>query len=347
VTLQLSPNDAIVVGAPSVLSSLCFGLVRAAAEHVRAEIRLVDRNDNVEELSTAPNRARVFWLAQYPSPSLVDIIRGSRVPTVACLDELKDAVRYLKESVGCTFLEALRAHTAAATVCGAFFDNPSVLLVERRADSTTGRIAGQMLDHLRLDMTFPAKKSLIEQFAGEAGATAWPLERLLSRRVVGYLAPGKTSTISADEAAVIEQVLAPMTRMSIGRDVRPICWPSSVFLFGDRPNERAPLVADITGAARIIFYGPYFHLPAGRWQVQIVLGFSYDIFGTPFSIEVHGSTLVAKAFVRPDGEGIFSASFSMTHTRPQDPLELRVRNEEGAIEGRIGLARVQFFSENR
>jgi hypothetical protein len=137
-----------------------------------------------------------------------------------------------------------------------------------------------------------------------------------------------------------------MTRMSVGRNVGPISWPSSVFLFGDRPNEPAPLVADVTGPARIVFYGPYFHLPAGRWQAQIVLGFSYDIFGTPFSIEVHGSTLVAKAIVKPDGEGIFRASFSLTHTRPQDPLELRVRNEEGAIEGRIGLARVQFFSED-
>jgi hypothetical protein len=346
VTLQLSPNDAIVVGPPSVLSNWGFDLVRAAAEHVQAEIRLVDRNDDVEEIPTAPNRPRVFCLAQYPSPSLAAIIRGSRLPTIACLDEVIDAVRYLKESLGCTFLEALRAHTAAAAVCGAFFDNPSVLLVERRDDGTTGKIAGQMLDHLGLGMTLPAKQSLIEQFAGESGAMAWPLERSLSRRVVGYLLPGKTSTIAANEAAVIEQVLAPMTRMSTTRYGGPICWPSSVFLFGDRPNEPAPLVADVTGAARIIFYGPYFHLPTGRWQAQVVLGFSHDIFGTPFSIEVHGTTLVAKAIVKPHGEGIFKASFSMTHTRPQDPLELRIRNEEGAIEGRIGLARVQFFSKD-
>ncbi len=341
--LQLSPSDAIVVGLPSVMSNWGFDLVRAAAERVHTEIHSVDRNDEIGAVPAAPNRPRMFCLAQYPSPSLTSIIRSGRLPTIAYLDDAVDAVRYLKESVGCTFLEALRAQTAAATVCGAFFDNPSVLLVDRRDNRTTGKIAGQILDHLGLGMTPTAKKSLIERFVGGAGSMAWSLERALSRRVAGYLIPGKTSTISAKEAAVIEQVLAPMMRMSIRHDVGPICWPSPVFLSGDRPNEPAPLVAEVTGAARIIFYGPYFHLPTGRWQAQIVLGFSNDIFGTPFSIEVHGSKLVAKAIVKPEGEGVFRASFSMTHTRPQDPLELRVRNEEGAIEGRIGLARALFF----
>jgi hypothetical protein len=344
--LQLSPSDAIVVGPPSVMSNWGFDLVRAVAERVRIEIHSVDRSDEIVEVPAAPNRPRLFCLAQYPSPSLTAIVRGGRLPTIAYLDEAIDAVRYLKETVGCTFMEALRAQTAAATVCGAFFDNPGVLVVDRRDNRMTGKIAEQILHHLSLGMTPTAKKSLIERFVGEAGAMAWSLERALSRRVAGYLTPGKTPTISAKEAAVIEQVLVPMMRMSIEHNVGPICWPSPVFLFGDRPNEPAPLVAEVTGAARIIFYGPYFHLPAGSWLAQIVLGFSHDIFGTPFSIEVHGSTLVAKAIVKPEGEGIFRASFSMTHTRPQDPLELRVRNQEGAIEGRIGLARALFFCEN-
>src|SRR5215470_3060277 len=286
--LQLSPRDAIVVGPPSVMSNWGFDLVRAAAERVRTEIHSVDRSDEIGEVPTAPNRPRLFCLAQYPSPSLTAIIRGGRLPTIAYLDEATDAVRYLKETVGCTFMEALRAQTAAATVCGAFFDNPGVLVVDRRNKRTTGKIAEQILDHLGLRMTPTAKKSLDERFVGEAGAMAWSLERALARRVAGYLAPGKTSTISAQEAAVIEQVLVPMLRMSIADNVGPICWPSPVFLFGDRPNEPAPLVAEVTGAARIIFYGPYFHLPAGKWLAQIVLGFSHDIFGTPFSIEVHG-----------------------------------------------------------
>src|SRR5262249_36975061 len=282
-------------------------------------------------------------LSQYPSPSLAGTIRNSLIPVIAFLDDPIDSVRYLKESTHCSFLEALRAQTAAATICGALFGNSSVLLINRSAGGTAGGVGGRILDQLGLAKTIASK--FIEQFAGEAGAASWPLERTLSRRVVGYAAPGKASSITAEEAAVIDQVLSPMTLMAVHHDVEPISWPSSVFLYGDRPNERAPLVADVTGAARVIFYGPYFHLPPGRWQVQIVLGFSHDIFGTPFSIEVHGSELVAKTVVKPDGGGIFRGSFAMSQARPQDPLELRIRNEEGAIEGRIGLARARFFPQ--
>jgi hypothetical protein len=260
---------------------------------------------------------------------------------VAFLDGPVDSVRFLKETSGCSFLEALRAQTAAAVVCPALLDNPSVLFVNRCKGGTTGSIGAKILEHLRIGMPVEGILSFMDQFVGEAGAAAWPLERALSRRVAGYLVPGTAPSITSEEAAVIGQVLTPMTLMAIRREVEPICWPSSVFLAGDRPNERAPLVAEVVGAAR----GPYFYLPEGRWQVRIVFGFSRDIFGTPFSIQVQGSSLVAKAVVKPEREGIFRGSFLMVHTRPHEPLELQISNTEGAIEGRIGLARVEFTRE--
>ncbi len=344
--LELSSNDVIVVGAPSVMSVWGFDLVRAAAtELAHADIRLVDRMDEVEEVPVAPNRARVFCLSQYPSPSLLAIIRAARVPVLAFLDEPIDSVRYLKEAMNCTFIEALRAQTAAATVYAALWDNPSVVLINRSGGWTTRRVVAQLLDQLGIKTTETAKEAFIVRFLGENGAAKLPLETALSRHVFGYAKWGKTSTLSSEEITVIGQVLTPMMLAAIRSNIGPICWPSSVFLHGDRPNERAPLVADLTGAARIIYYGPYLHLQAGRWQVRLILGFSHDIFGTPLSIEVHGSELVAKALVKPKGEGIFRVSFSMVHRKPQDPLELRIRNDEGAIEGRIGLSRVHLVLE--
>jgi hypothetical protein len=346
VAVELSSNDVIVVGTPSVLSVWGFALVRAAAaELAHAEICTVDRADEAEAVPASSGRPRVFCLSQYPSPGLVGIIRSARVPVIAFLDEPTESVRYLKDSLNCSFLEGLRAQTAAATVCSVLRGNRRVVLIHRSAGGTVARVVAQVLDQLGVRTTAAAMKPFVERFVGEPGAAAWPLESALSRGVAGYVAPGTASSMSPEEAAVVGQVLAPMMLMAIRGDIEPICWPSSVFLFGDRPNERAPLVAELTGAARIIFYGPYFHLPAGRWQVRIFLGFSHDIFGTPLSIEVHGSALVAKALVKPEGEGIFRVSFSMVHERAQDALELRVRNEEGAIEGRVGLSRVQFFPE--
>ena len=342
--LELSSKDVIVVGAPSVMSVWGFDLVRAAAELAHAEIRYVDRLDEVEEVPVSPDRARVFCLSQYPSAGLLDIIRDARVPVIAFLDQPIDAVRFLKKAANCTFIEALRAQTAAATVYAALRDNPAVVLISRSEGALACRVVAQILDQLGLTTTEFAREAFIAKFLGE-GAAKLPLESALSRRVFGYEKLGKTSALSSEETTVIGQVLTPMMRAAFRSDIGPICWPSSVFLHGDRPNERAPLVAELTGAARIIYYGPYFHLQAGRWQVRPILGFSHDIFGTPLWIEVYGSELIATALIKPKDEGIFQVSFSLVHHKPQDPLQFRIRSDESAIEGRIGLSRVHLIPE--
>jgi hypothetical protein len=224
VPIELSSNDTIVVGPPSVLSSWGFDLIRAAAAQLkRAEIHLVDRNDEVEEVLAARNRPTVFCLSQYASPSLTDVIRNARVPAIAFLDDPIDSVRYLKEVMGCSFLESLRVQTAAATVCHALFDNPSVLLINRSTSATTGQIAAHILDHLRIGMTTAAIGAFIDEFVGEPEAAAWPLERALSRLVAGYASLGKASSITAEDATVVDQVLTPMMLKALQPDVGSIC----------------------------------------------------------------------------------------------------------------------------
>lgn len=337
--IELSTKDVIVVGAPGVLSAWGFDFVRVVATQIaNAKICVVDRTDEVEEVPAGSGRPRLFCLSQYPSPSLISLIRTARLRVIAFLDEPVDSVRYMRDTLACTFIEALRAQTAAATVYGALYDNRSAILINRSIGGTTGTVAALMLGHLDVGIDADAMKTLTEKFL-------LPLEAALSRHVAGYIPPGKSPSISSDETTVIGQVLEPMMSMAIRGAAEPICWPASVFLYGDLPNNRAPPTAELTGPARIIFYGPYFHLPAGRWQVRMILTFSEDVFGTPFSVEVYGSSLVAKALVRPKGEGTYQATFSMVHENPQDALELRICNAEGAIEGRISLSEVRLIPE--
>jgi hypothetical protein len=337
--IELSSADVIVVGAPSVLSVWGFDLVRIiAAQLASAKICTVDRTDEVEVVPENPDRPRVICLVQYPSGSLVHIIRSAQLPVIAFIDEPIDSVRYMREALGCTFIEALRAQTAAAVVYKELRNNPGATLINRSTGGTAGTVAAQVLGRLSLGLDASAVTRLTEKFS-------LPLELALRRHVAGYLAPDTLTMTSNEDAAVIGQVLRPMILMATAQKAEPICWPNSVFLFGDQPDKRAPPTAEVTGPARIIFYGPYFHLPAGRWQVRMIISFSDDPLGIPFSVEVHGSALIAKAIIKPNGEGTFQVSFSMTHDKPQDALELRIRNDEAAIEGRISLSQVLLIPE--
>ena len=48
-------------------------------------------------------------------------------------------------------------------------------------------------------------------------------------------------------------------------------WGRELFLSVDVPDGRCPAVVDVTGRARILFYGPYAPLGAGSWRVKAIL----------------------------------------------------------------------------
>ena len=61
---------------------------------------------------------------------------------------------------------------------------------------------------------------------------------------------------------MIGGALSPLIQMSFSENPVPSSADQSV-LSGDRPDTPASLVAELTGGARILYYGPYFYLPAG------------------------------------------------------------------------------------
>jgi hypothetical protein len=111
---------------------------------------------------------------------------------------------------------------------------------------------------------------------------------------------------------------------------------------GDKPNVVAPVAIDVTGRARIIFYGPYLHLPQGQWKARVLIGFSQDIGGMPFTIEAYSTELLGKARIFAAHGGIFEFEFEARVTTPHEPIEVRIMSEQGAIEGHMGLVSISF-----
>jgi hypothetical protein len=250
-------------------------------------------------------------------------------------------VRYLKFASGCSTVEALRVQTAAAAgsafVCG----HPETLAVPRTTTWPARDIARRILDHLGFDLPPSACESLLGAFAGPESEQA-SLEARLAHHVAGY-APLESAAadLAPGDVEIVNRALAPIVQMTLAAKPAPIVWPTSVFFSGDQPGSPASLVADVTGGARILYYGPYFHLPPGHWSARMMIGFTEDARGLPFSIEVHAGVLLARATMQSVGKGVFHAAFQFVHEAPQNPVEIQVRSDEGAIGGKLALGRVE------
>jgi len=340
--MLVGARDAIVLGPPGVLTAWAFDVLREAAAIAprRAAIKTVDREDALAEPEAG--QVPIVHLSHFPSLSLLSECAKGVAPVLLLLDDPFDSVRYTRDLSKSGVLHALRLQTASVSIYPEIGTHPRLLKLARLTRLPSREVVKVMLAHVGLELSPPEFETLLERRFVRDSKDA-DLESALEAAVAGYAKPDDArAAFSAREAAMIGSVLAPMLEMSIGDNTAPIVWPIESFLSGDRPDTPASLVAELTGGARILYYGPYFHLPAGAWTARMTVGFSEGARTTPVTVEAYGGTeLLALASMAPEDKGIYHAVFDFDHDDALQPVEVRVRTDRGAIEGRLALGKVE------
>lgn len=139
--------------------------------------------------------------------------------------------------------------------------------------------------------------------------------------------------------ALLRQVLEPMLAVANGAP-EPIVWPLCAFYSGDRAGELAAPIVETAGPARILYYGPYFHAPAGDWRVDVQLFFSNDVPDSMLSAEIFTSELLAQVGMHPEHAGLFEAGMKVTLPDAGERVEFRLWTRFGAFSGHMGLRQV-------
>jgi hypothetical protein len=339
-TVDREYRGAIVIAPPGIFGQWAIQLITdaAAACHPPLRVCMLDRQDAID-LSVAPTS---IFFTQFPSKSVQEITESGQLPIVAFIDHAAESLAHQLRISNCTFIDALRATTSAAAINPKLHRGVSTLIFHREAPMEPSPLLERTFEHLALPLSMPQSSALKDRYAG-VGPDKGDLEASFSRFVSEYLPLGSAlNELTAENLTIVDQALAPLVEMGRSDDQHIVTWASALFLSGDQPNERAPVVANVTGAARIIYYGPYLYLPSGDWEAEMTVGFSTDAIGSNFTIEVYSSELLARARFQVKETGLFKGKFYFTHSSLQDHLELRLRNDQGAIEGRIGLAWVAF-----
>lgn len=339
-------TDALVVGGPSVLAAWAHALVREAAALANPplEIRALDRQDDAEFLGTADSGPDRLFISSFPSVSLIAKVAAGQVPTLALLDEPADCIRFFKQQSNWPMTEVLRAQTLAHTIDRALYDNSSVLTVHRGMDIEATELIDAILECLQIRLSGPALSGLKERHTRNGQAKR--LEDVLKVNVSEW-APLEDlpNLLSQEDASLVAQALAPLLHFAFEERPPRVIWPQKLFMFGDKPSEPPPVVIEVTGGARTILFGPYLFLPPGRYRVSFVIGFSEDASGVPFmvmAVQQLGQTTIARARWTSPAGGIFEGSFEMTHVLSNEAIEIILRSDEGAIEGRMAMVQISF-----
>lgn len=293
----------------------------------------VDRHDAIAQPDDESVNV-VIYVANYPGKGLLQRVIEAELPVIAAVQPAMDCVSDMCATVDVSFMQALRANTASAALITRFAYLPQTTLLydEGRAQ----RVAGLLL------AASSAFELPAETFKADVDA-----EMLLDAAILSDIGEDRTTyedRANLNERAVIltQGVLTPIVQSMLTREQQTICWPYDVFLSGDALDSPAGVVADITGPARVLYYGPYCHVPDGVWDIKMILGFSDDISDMSFSVEVHCNGLLQQGSLRPTQGGLFSAAMTVQFEHAEEPVEIRISSEAGAIEGRMALGQFEF-----
>lgn len=316
------PANAVLIP-PGPLGSWVNRLVGRLAKAESIPVRLTDRNTDITQHADGST----LIVSQYPSRSLIEAIADGRLNAVVIMCDPALTAAYLMQK-GSTVLEAVRALTGsmvAHLAVGATSRSRLVFAALEEPAAITSRRIAQAL-------------GLAHETARSKASAAQ--SATLSTAIAG--ANPEPPPLSPQHRRIVDSVTSGLVDLAEGRRDRPVVWPTEVFYWGDRPSEPAPRIASVIGPSRVMIYGPYFHLPPGPWNVELILAFSDAIKDIPFLLEIYGGQQRLGRFRiegRPAGGYLGRLTFEVAD--PVAPIEIRLRNEQGSIEGEIALVEMR------
>lgn len=326
--------SAFVAGSNGPLWIWAKALIEAAAGELRIPVSIHADLPSAQ----ADGSTQRLIMSEAPDAAFAAAAMRGRGPKLLFVGDAANDFAYQQRIVGLPRFEAMRAITAAAVLCEL---RPGASLAVRLSTRPARAIIEKVL--AALGWNRPLSEGLLRTFAGEANdEPLWSaVEKFCARHLPEGRAPQLDEAIVSSKA--IQSAVAPIYQSAAtGTQPAEIIWPRPCFFDGDNPGQVAPPWIEVAGGARILFYGPYLHLPRGQWRVTAKLAFSDDLDKSAFSIEVVSDQPLARGRIKPQRSGVFTASFDFAHTNAAHPLEVRISTDHGLIFGRMALIDVRF-----
>ncbi|MGE3916678.1 MAG: hypothetical protein AB7F78_13360 [Hyphomicrobiaceae bacterium] len=316
-----------VLGTPSPMTATVLKAVQKLAEAAFGSYHWIAAG-TAEELQKAwaeRGEKPVVLFADIPAQSITRMLEQSGAPVVACLEAPAVIVSHVARARKITGLPALRF---ASQSLGTLHD---IALSPRAWRLGSGALAMPL-------------ESLIAGLVAHLGLPPDPAHQAAALRELGTR-PGRPATIAGllgdapppAEPGLGQTSLAGYHALLLGAPAMRFDWPAEIFL-GARPHGE-PLAGPISmiGGRRCIAFGPYLHLPAGRWTATVEFEVMDNVSGNALKVDIFTDRILEEVTSPLPREGRFRCAVTFTVDEPRLPLQVRLFVEEGAIEGRFVL----------
>lgn len=328
-------------GPPSGYTQFCLYMIRALAEEVLQDIDYI-AVDEIEPMRAAwaeRKHPHVLFFSYSPERAMVDVFLKLDRPLLILTENVDDITTYIMRERAQIWPWAVRLTHQCLFAVNDLMLGSRALILRREYELTFGEFFQAIANHFQIDLEPRHLAGIMRRanFGAEFALSDSMEKGLLARWEHARPMYGAPEGLSRNDAKVVEQINAPLKLLMSGRNVDHFLWPQEMFIPGDRPNEMLIGPIEMLGPARCLSYGPYLHLPMGRWDIAVEASVEENLSGNRIEIQfAHGDTIVSDGFDLPK-TGAFLVRAHLEIHEPRTPLEIRIFMREGAIEGRFDL----------
>ena len=334
-------RELLVAATPGPLGTwvvLALKQIASAVLGEPIEVRELDTDQATRSFLTERPEGPVLLVTHFPRPELVNYVARNETPIIVAIDNPSYSVAVHVKDGSLGPRDAVKPVTQSLSLLTALAP------VERSVLLSTGdyhRPVTHVVASLAIALGVSRENigSIARAFRGWEVTT---LARSIERHVFhnGTFAELDELISPSDGATIIRSTKGLIDRI-LGEEPEEIVWNREFFYDGTTLTSPPPVTVDMTGPARCLFYGPYLHLPVGRWEARLLLGFSAQTTDTWLKVDLYTDDVQAIFYSRVKRGGVYAMPITFDVSDPRQPIQIRIFIERGEIDGQMGLGVVR------
>ena len=341
-----------LVGTPSPKLHATLNILRALVqvtfgEHVVIVVNSIEALREQFPDKATRNEKPVIVMSDYPKPELLAAFYNLNAPVAICIDDFTTIALFSVVSRGFGGVEAARFATMGLVNVEPTTVSPpatSLFVGDPKVETLDGLI-GKLAALYQLPMTGNSLDGVLK-FAGFAGQGDTALSVYIDRTVASAATINRDGRATLEKRSPLENELidflaAQYDCVAHGQGLERLEWPVFSLLQPSFPDQMTIGPIDLTGPARYIYFGPYFALPIGAWNVDITLEVQDCLSDNEIAIDVFATEPLSIVRTKLPARGVYGCQIRFEIEDSSKPVEIRMQLLTGAIEGLLQLRQIK------
>ncbi|KSV69043.1 hypothetical protein N182_32860 [Sinorhizobium sp. GL2] len=323
-------------------------LLSAILERIHGAVDTITAND-VEELRAAlrERKSQVMVLVTTsPSEVIATSILRNRLSILLVTQDFATVACQSMRTMGAHFVGALREVTRQVSALSPIASSEAAARLPIAEHDTVNSIATRLTLMLGLSLDDDQLETACNALSP-------------ATRVSTVIEAERLSIERGDETYVSREILLPHElgllmrleesygQLLTGKRFSPIEIPTEMLIRAEPPQPHLEGPIELLGPSRILTFGPYMHLPVGRWRAELCFDVRDNYSGNEFAMDVFSdNNVLAFAKASMPREGAFQAELEFEITRADAAFEVRTFVYVGAIEGLLTIESLKMVPLN-